>query len=70
MSCYNLPGLGTIIVLVSSGNRLGKYYTFVQRPSHPLRDISNLASWFVPEGAQSAWTLQETHRNSTSYGPR
>ena len=22
---------------------------------------------FVPEGAQSAWTLQETHSNSTSY---
>ena len=21
----------------------------------------------MPEGAQSAWTLQETHRNSTSY---
>ena len=40
---------------------------FVQRPSHPLREIANLALWFVPEGAQSAWTLQETHRNSTSY---
>ena len=26
-----------------------------------------LALWFVPEGAQSAWTLQETHLNSTSY---
>ena len=25
------------------------------------------ALWFVPEGAQSAWTLQETHRNSTSF---
>ena len=35
--------------------------------SHPLREIANLALWFVPEGAQSAWTLQETHRNSTSY---
>ena len=23
--------------------------------------------WFVQEGAQSAWTLQETHRNSTNY---
>ena len=23
--------------------------------------------WFVPEGAQSAWTLQETHCNSTNY---
>ena len=33
----------------------------------PLREIANLALWFVPEGAQSAWTLQETHRNSTSY---
>ena len=34
---------------------------------YPLRKIANLALWFVPEGAQSAWTLQETHRNSTSY---
>ena len=33
----------------------------------PLREIANLTLWFVPEGAQSAWTLQETHRNSTSY---
>ena len=31
------------------------------------REIANLALWFVPEGAQSDWTLQETHRNSTSY---
>ena len=31
------------------------------------REIANLAYWFVPEGAQSAWNLQETHRNSTSY---
>ena len=35
-------------------------------PCHP-RKIANLALWFVPEGAQSAWTLQETHRNSTNY---
>ena len=28
---------------------------------------SHLALWFVPEGAKSAWTLQETHRNPTSY---
>ena len=35
--------------------------------SSTLREIANLALWFVPEGAQSAWTLLETHRNSTSY---
>ena len=27
------------------------------------------ALWLVPEGAQSAWTLQETHCNSTIYEP-
>ena len=32
-----------------------------------FREIANLALWFVPEGAQSAWTSQETRRNSTSY---
>ena len=42
-------------------------FSFVYRPSHPLREIANFALWFVPEGAQSAWTLQETHRNSTGY---
>ena len=47
--------------------RLCKYSTIVWRPSHPQREIVNLALWFVPEEAQSAWTLQETHRNSTSY---
>ena len=35
--------------------------------SHPLREIANLPLWFVPEGAQSAWTIQEKHRNLTSY---
>ena len=32
-----------------------------------LELFANLALWFVPEGAQSAWTLQETHRNSTNH---
>ena len=26
-----------------------------------------MALWFVPEEAHSAWSLQGTHRNSTSY---
>ena len=65
-SCYNPLRLGTVIVLVSS-SRLCKYSTFVKRPSHPLRKIANLALWFVPEGDQSAWALQETHRNSINY---
>ena len=66
-SCYNPLRLGTVIVLVSSG------IDFVNTP----RLYSDRATrgdrlpiwplWFVPEGAQSAWTLQETHRNSTSY---
>ena len=56
-SCYNLLRLGTVIVLVSSG------LDFVNTP----RLYSDRAMWFVPDGAQSAWTLQETHRNSTSY---
>ena len=65
-SCYNPLRLGTVIVLVSSGIDFVNT-PLLYRPSHPLREIANLALWFVPEGAQSAWTLQETHRNSTSY---
>ena len=36
---------------------------------NPLRlgKIANLALWFVPEGTQSAWILQETYHNSTNY---
>ena len=55
-SCYNPLRLGTVIVLVSSG------IDFVNTP----RLYSDRATryqftlWFVPEGAQSAWTLQET----------
>ena len=66
-SCYNPLRLGTVILLVSSGidfvntpRLYGDRVTRLERlPIWPL--------WFVPEGAQSAWTLQETHRNSTSY---
>ena len=59
MSCFYPFRLGTVIVLISSG------IDFVSTP----RLYSNRATrlWFVPEGAQSAWTLQETHHNSTSY---
>ena len=31
------------------------------------RVITRSDLYFVPEGAQSAWTLQETHRNLTNY---
>ena len=57
-SCYNPFRLGTVLVLVSSG---------IDFVNTPLREIANLALWFVPEEAQSASTLQETHRNSTNY---
>ena len=57
-SSYNLLRLGTVIVLVFSG-RLCKYSMFVERPSHPIREIANLALWFVLQGAQRTWTLQE-----------
>ena len=64
-SCYNPLRLGTVIVLISSG------IDFVNTPrlysDRATREIAILALWFVPEGAQSAWTSQETHRNSTSY---
>ena len=40
-------------------------YFYWKHDKATLREISNLALWFVPEGAQSAWTLQETHCNST-----
>ena len=33
-----------------------------------MRKIANKALWLGPEGAKSAWTLQEKHCNSTSYG--
>ena len=56
---FNPLRLGTVIVLVSSG------IDFVNTPR--LYSDRATALWFVPEGAQSAWTLQETHRNSTSY---
>ena len=57
-SCYNPLRLGTVIVLVSSG------IDFINTP-RLYSDRANLALWFAPEGAP--WTLQETHRNSTSY---
>ena len=66
-SCYNPLRLGTVIVLVSSGIDFVNTPRLYSYPSHPLRKLANLALWFVPERAQSAWTLQETHRNSTSY---
>ena len=56
-SCYNPLRLGTVIALVSSG------INFVNTPARlPIWPL-----WFVPERAQSAWTLQETHRNSANY---
>ena len=62
---YNPLRLGTVIVLVSSGIDL------VNTPrlysDRAKRDCQFLALWFVPEGSHSAWTLQGTHRNSTSY---
>ena len=69
-SCYNPLRLGTVMVLVTSG------IDFVNTPRLYSDRATRLQSvrllpfwplWFVPEGAQSAWTLQETHRNSTSY---
>ena len=36
-------------------------------PLHLLTEFANSALWFVPEAAQSTWTLQETHRDSTNY---
>ena len=62
----NALRLKTVIVLVSSG-RLCKYSMFYSDQATRLERFANLALWFVPEGAQSAWTLQETHCNSTSY---
>ena len=56
-SCYNPLRLGTIIVLVSSGIDFVNTPHLYSNRSHPLRKIANLALWFVPEGAQSAWTL-------------
>ena len=62
--------LGTVIVLVSSGKDYEILHICTATNTKKilmLRNTANLALWFVPEGAQSAWTLQETHRNSTSY---
>ena len=58
---YNPLRPGTVIVLVSSG------IDFVNTQRLYSDRATNLALWFVPEGAQNAWTLQETHRNSTNY---
>ena len=54
MPDFEVSVIGTVIVLISSG-----------RLCTP-RLYSDLALWFVPEGTQSAWTLQEAHRNSTN----
>ena len=54
-SCYDPLRLGIVIVLVSSGR------DFVNT-QHLYRDratrLERLPIWFVPELAQSAWTLQ------------
>ena len=76
-SCYNplrlgtviilSSSLGTVIVLISSGIDFINTPCLYSDPSHPPREIANLVLWFVSEEVQSAWTSQETHRNSTSY---
>ena len=59
---------GTVIVLVSSGIDFGNTPSlYSNRATRYSREIANSALWFIPEGAPSAWTLQETHPNSTSY---
>ena len=66
-SCYNLLRLGTVIVLVSSGIDFVNTPRLYSDRATRLERLPVWPLWFVPEGAQSAWTLQETHRNSTSY---
>ena len=67
VKCCNPLRLGTVIVFVFSG------IDFVNTPrlntdrATRLERLPIWPLWFVPEGAQSAWTLQETHRNLTSY---
>ena len=67
-SCYNPPILGTVIVLVSSGiDFVNTLRLYSDQATRLIERLPIWPLWFVPEGAQSAWTLQETHRNSTSY---
>ena len=55
------------LVLISSG-RLCKNSTFVKQPSHPLREITNLALVVCARGSLKCLDfLQGTHRNSTNY---
>ena len=67
-SFYNPLRPGTVIVLVSTGIdfvNTPRLYSLVTEP-RAKRDCQ-FALRFVPEGAQSAWTLQETRRYSTSH---
>ena len=64
-SCKNPLRLGTVIVLVSSGIDV-----CIATEPPAKRDCQfglMVGARGCPEGAQSAWTLQETHRNSTSF---
>ena len=56
LSCYNPLRLGTVIVLVSSGIDFVLILHVCIVPEPPAKRY-----------CQSAWTLQETHSNSTSY---
>ena len=65
--CYNPLRLGTVMVLVSSGIHFVNTPRLYSDRATRLERLPFWPLWFVPEGTQSAWTLQETHRNSTSY---
>ena len=64
---YNPLRLGTVIVLVSSGIDFVNTPRLYSDRATRYQRLPIWPLWFVPEGAQSTWTLQETHRNSTNY---